>query len=138
MKKAILPLMHADSSSLMWSYTNQITNKSKKENKKGKLGKASKQKDSETGLQDSDTNGLHSFTNFESPPSTELSKLSDDDLIAELARRRAKQFTLKGSLQKHMSPSQNGENRNEIDSEESPMCSLNGGPGTVPCYELME
>lgn len=134
MRKAILPLMHADSSSLMWSYTSQITDKSKKENKKGKVEKSSRQDQIE---RDINKCADHNLENVETQTTIDLSMLSEDDLVTELARRRAKKFSFKGSLQKDItSPSENL--KSDVNSDEAPICTLNGGPGSVPCYELME
>jgi len=148
MRKSMLPLMHADSSALMWSYTNQITDKSKKENRnkeKGMRGpheKNSGKKDShplETHLEEKKDDLASPPTRNEHRPLL-VRDATEDELVVELARRRAAKFGLKGSLQKDLpartgAPSAPHQHTRE---EEAPVCSINGGPGTIPCYELME
>jgi hypothetical protein len=64
-----------------------------------------------------------------------LADASDDELIKELARRKAEQFRLSGSMK-----------RLEVGDDDAALpedgtgqvCSLNGGDGSIPCRELME
>ena len=135
MRKAILPLMHEDSSALMWSYTNQITEKSKKEKKPSKKkGKKNFTEIPHVNLEEKKLSHEDSLTIL-------LSEASEEELVVELAKRRAKSFSMKGSLQSN-NKDINDNIQNSVDqskqSNEAPVCSLNGGPGTIPCYELME
>ena len=64
------------------------------------------------------------------PPSSSLADASEEELVRELARRRAERFRLAGAM-----------GRLNGDDEPDPtgqVCSLNGGNGTIPCRELME
>ena len=67
----------------------------------------------------------------EAPPATSsLAGASEEELVRELARRRAERFRLAGAM-----------GRINGDDEPDPtgqVCSLNGGNGTIPCRELME
>uniref|UniRef100_A0A7S2NZ83 tRNA(Ile)-lysidine/2-thiocytidine synthase N-terminal domain-containing protein n=2 Tax=Leptocylindrus danicus TaxID=163516 RepID=A0A7S2NZ83_9STRA len=135
MRKAILPLMHADTESIMWSYTNMITeksNKEKKQERKKLLREQKKRAQSNGGQNDNVDNEtkIPDVTGNSNPHIPKLlSEVPEGELVVELARRRAAKFALKGSLQK------TAEAKN---TDEAPVCSINGGPGTVPCYQLME
>ena len=61
--------------------------------------------------------------------STFLADASEDELVRELARRKADRYRLTGSMQKRL-----------VDPEDptGQVCTLNGGNGTIPCRELME
>ena len=123
MRKAIIPLMHVDSSALMWSYTNQTLEKSRKDKRRTKNGVSNGTKPKVN------TREEHKCEQTQSK--VLLREASEDELIVELARRRAEKFALKGSLQKQPEPEKST-------TTDAPVCSINGGPGTIPCYELME
>jgi len=148
MRKSMLPLMHADSSALMWSYTNQIMDKSKKENRnkdKGTIG-PNKKNNGNKEIHHSETNFEEKKDDIVAHPTMNEQKpilvrdATDDELVVELARRRAAKFALKGSLQKNLKEQKDAqsEQQHQTREEEAPVCSINGGPGTIPCYELME
>jgi hypothetical protein len=64
---------------------------------------------------------------IEKPELQSLRAASDDDLVRELARRRAEQFLLSSGIKEADSSDPTGQ-----------VCTLNGGNGSIPCYELME
>ena len=117
-KRAMLPLMHDDATAILRSYTEETLAKSRKDNqtKKGKSGAA-------TGV-----------TLFEetstSIPTTSLENACDEDLLRELARRRAQRHRLAGA----MAPRNTGDE----DDPTGQVCTLRGGNGSIPCSELME
>lgn len=136
MRKAILPLMHSDTESIMWSYTNLITEKSNKEKKQERKKLLREQKkraqcniDNDTIIAEEKKIPEDAICNIYSHVPKLLTEVTEAELVVELARRRASKFALKGSLQK------TAEAKN---TDEAPFCSINGGPGTVPCYQLME
>ena len=64
-----------------------------------------------------------------------LAMVSDEDLIMEIARRKAEKFRLFNSIKK------SGVSHNTDGFPQDPtgqVCSLNGGNGSIPCRELME
>jgi hypothetical protein len=63
-------------------------------------------------------------------PSFSLADVSDDELVLELARRKAA---------KHLKIATNNEQADiTVPDLTGQVCSLNGGNGSIPCYELME
>lgn len=132
-KRAMLPLMHDDATAILRSYTEEALAKSRKENQvkrkpvdQNKEGTIPNRKPLHDSLpQDSlggDTVGQL--------PSTTLANASEDELVNELARRRASRYRLAGAML-------------SLDTGDDPtgqFCSLNGGNGngTIPCHELME
>lgn len=117
-----MPLMHDDATAILRSYTEEALGKSRKivDKKKG----AKNQPNNET-----------SATTVESAAdpnqAMRLQDCSDQELVRELARRRAEKFRLAGA-----SP---GNKRDELPVDPTgQVCTLNGGDGSIPCRELME
>jgi tRNA(Ile)-lysidine synthase TilS/MesJ len=122
-KRAIMPLLHDDATSILRSYTDEALAKSRREG----TGKR------EPGNHVPDTaRRVESTTNLsESNRSSRLSleEASEEDLVRELARRRAERYRLVAA----MAP-KTGSGADPT----GQVCSLTGGNGTIPCYELME
>jgi hypothetical protein len=146
--------MHDDMTSLMRSYLEEALEKSRKEesnNKKG--GKKKKRGDSGdsqmTGGVDNDT-GDAGDGNRTAPelrnemkelgpnhPAKLLADASEDDLIAELARRRAKKYKWSGASPDNKRGEGGDEDDGMMEDPTGQVCSLNGGDGMIPCRELM-
>ena len=60
-----------------------------------------------------------------------ISKASEEELVRELAKRRAERFRLAGAM-KRLS-----DDKDDVDPT-GQVCTLNGGDGSIPCRELME
>ena len=125
-RRAILPLMHDDLSSILRSYTEDAVAKSRKEGK----GKFKRQRIA-GGDTHQNTSQVHSMV--ENEVATSLEGISDDALVMELARRKSERFRSLST----------GTKENEIDDGHpndptGQVCSLRGGDGTIPCSELME
>ncbi|KAK1746329.1 sulfurtransferase-related protein [Skeletonema marinoi] len=71
----------------------------------------------------------------EGTPSISLASASEEELIAELARRRAEKYKMAGAMKRL--PDDNAA-EGTIEDSTGQMCSLNGGDGMIPCRELME
>ena len=134
-KRAMLPLMHDDSTAIMRSYTEEAIAKSRKGVKK----KPSDYKKKTDGSRACEQNGVSDIQG-ESPLTTEptdnyskmtsLEEASEEMLVRELARRRATKYRLAGAMAMHSPDNQ--------DDPTGQVCTLNGGNGTIPCRELME
>ena len=152
-RRALIPLMHDDMTSLMRSYLEEALEKSRKEESNNKKGSKKKKRGDNGGSQmaggvdnDAGDAGDGNPTAPESRnemkeldphhPAKLLADASEDDLIAELARRRAKKYKWSGA-----SPdNKRGEGNEDDGMMEDPtgqVCSLNGGDGMIPCRELM-
>jgi tRNA(Ile)-lysidine synthase TilS/MesJ len=134
-KRAMLPLMHDDSTAIMRSYTEEAIGKSRKGVKK----KPSDFKKKDMRSNDSKENGIteqakspimNGSTDDSSSKVTSLEEASEEMLIRELARRRANKYRLAGAMAMHSPDNQ--------DDPTGQVCTLNGGNGTIPCRELME
>lgn len=112
-RRALLPLMHDDATSILRCYTDEVVSKSRRNNSK-------------------DVTSSSEHEDLLSSSSDLLRKISDDDLVKELARRKADRFRLSGSM-KRIDDDVSG-----IPDPTGQMCSLKGGNGTIPCAELME
>ena len=62
-----------------------------------------------------------------------LSEFSDDELLKELARRKADKYRLSGAMKRL--GDDDGGGPADLTGQ---VCTLNGENGTIPCYELME
>jgi hypothetical protein len=111
-RRSLLPLMHDDATSILRCYTDEVVSKSRKNEKVV----AGAKEDEDTKIS-----------------TDSLTKVSDEDLIKELARRKADRFRLSGSMKRVDDSDISG-----IPDPTGQMCSLNGGNGTIPCAELME
>jgi hypothetical protein len=129
-RRSLIPLMHEDTTAILRCYTEEAVARSRKENSNPvkRLKNAEEKKD--------DSLKLNTFLNSSMGQPRELrtvllSEASEDDLLMELARRRADRCRLSGSMK-----------RLEDDLAVDPtgqVCSLNGGlDGSIPCRELME
>ncbi len=111
-RRSLLPLMHDDATSILRCYTDEVVSKSRKNAKVS------------TRVVDNEDTKISTDS---------LTKISEDELIKELARRKADRFRLSGSMKRADDSDMSG-----IPDPTGQMCSLNGGNGTIPCTELME
>lgn len=121
-KRSLLPLMHDDATAILRSYTEEALAKSRKDNKgKGRKGKAEESERSKR---------------VEIAPTVSIDKkfelASDEELVMELARRRAAKHRLAGAMKRTNDDDPSGEDPT------GQFCTLNGGNGSIPCRELME
>lgn len=142
--------MHEDSTSIMRYYTEETVAKTRKEpgqkkkffNYKPKVIKPTdttvedEKKSNEDGV--SLNKMLEESVKNETPEdgidpnlAKSLADASEQDLVAELARRRSSKFKLYGSMKRL------GEDEDD-DDPTGQVCTLNGDKGSIPCYELME
>mmetsp|Transcript_16178 Transcript_16178/g.24424 ORF Transcript_16178/g.24424 Transcript_16178/m.24424 type:complete len:1204 (-) Transcript_16178:222-3833(-) len=134
-RRSLLPLMHEDATAILRSYTEEAISKSRKENPK----KASKaHKDINKSLKDAyekKEEQLSSDNDKKNQKAPLLSEASEDDLVRELARRRADKFHLSGSMKRMRVEDSAGDFPMDLTGQ---VCTLNGGNGSIPCRELME
>jgi tRNA(Ile)-lysidine synthase TilS/MesJ len=144
-KRAMLPLMHDDSTAILRSYTEEALAKSRKENHVKKRPIGSKSRNGEKSNPDENfKNGDGCETVQESGASltqqqgfeleeeprktkTSLADASEEELVRELAHRRAERFRTAGAMK-----------RSDDEDPTGQVCTLNGGNGSIPCRELME
>jgi len=125
-KRSLVPLLHDDMTSILHCYTEQTLSKSRKKNhtrKRGREEDGRNQYDAEE-RHSADPEALKSLANF-----------SDDDLVLELAKRKAEQYRLAGAMKRI---NDSGNQTAQHDDPTGQVCSLTGENGGIRCYELME
>jgi tRNA(Ile)-lysidine synthase TilS/MesJ len=134
-RRAMMPLMHDDSTAIMRSYTEEALAKSRKGVKKRPCdfkrrtdGSHTSEKNSASDIQEISSLTNDSTDNF--CGTTTLDDASEEALIRELARRRATKFKLAGSMAR--------DERGKQNDPTGQVCTLNGGNDSIPCSELME
>jgi tRNA(Ile)-lysidine synthase TilS/MesJ len=132
-KRAMLPLMHDDATAILRSYTEEALAKSRKESSQERRKQVANRKKSQGGTSAKPVQGAFSrdqtLERIESnSASSSLAEASDEQLLHELARRRAERYRLAGAMQR----------RGSSDDPTGQVCSLNGGNDSIPCHELME
>ena len=135
-KRSMLPLMHDDATAILRSYTEEVLAKSRRENQNKTTRpnlatlapKRSNIVDDESEEKKEGTSEGCCSSDGEQLTAV-LTDYSDDQLVKELARRRAEKFRLAGAMKRI--------DDNEYDPT-GQVCTLNGGNGSIPCRELME
>ena len=129
-KRSLLPLMHDDATAILRSYTEEAIAKSRKENQTKKYTNGFKASSVVKGkpLQHLSNKKTENDQKQDSSCLGALSQIPDDDLIRELARRRAEKYRMAGAMKR----------LNEEEDPTGQVCTLNGGNGSIPCRELME
>ena len=140
-RRSLIPLMHEDSTAILRCYTEEAVSKSRREsNKKVDQHRAIEVKARRNGV---NNEGAHDENNprdgnigtKETNGNITFAMASDEDLIMEIARRKADKFRLSDSMQK----SGGGDYIDGfLQDPTGQVCSLNGGNGSIPCRELME
>jgi tRNA(Ile)-lysidine synthase TilS/MesJ len=129
-KRAMLPLMHDDATAILRSYTEEALAKSRRENHGRKASSDATKNDPKSKILQSIQASKVSVNNGPMSIEKSLENASEEDLVRELARRRAARYKLAGA----MAP-----RTQSVDYDATgQVCSLNGGNGTIPCRELME
>jgi hypothetical protein len=133
--------MHEDATAILRCYTEEAVSKSKKENRKKvypdrpNKDVVKREEQNADGINNADEEVAGCTDGHdEKRPRVSLAEASDDDLLMELARRKADKFRLSGSMQKFVA----GDDVDDGPDPTGQVCSLNGGPGSIPCRELME
>jgi hypothetical protein len=135
-RRALIPVMHDDSTSIMRSYTETTLAKSRKVPPKQK--KKSPQRQDEKIMEvDNNSSSTNNGSQNGSTVTNSLASASEEELIAELARRRAIKYKLAGAS-KRLPDNNTSAAEESIEDPTGQMCSLNGGDGMIPCRELME
>jgi hypothetical protein len=132
-RRALIPVMHDDSTAIMRSYLEETIAKSVKVPTKGQKnggGAAPPNDATQNGSSSTASNELMAKSLITSTHEASLEAATEEQLIAELARRRAAKFQLSGAM-KRLTPG-------DIDDPTGQVCSLNGDDGSIPCRELME
>ena len=133
-RRALIPLFHDDTTAIMRCYTEEAVSKSRKvATKKTKAMERKKEKsikdDTETMQIDQTKSANLQNTTENKSNHNLLAEFSENDLIKELARRKASKHKLSGSYQ--------GQGSDDVDPT-GQVCTLDGRNGTIPCRELME
>ncbi len=119
-KRSLLPLMHDDATAILRSYTEEALDKSRKESHK-KIQRPVKTDELEGKKHGSAENAFVADSS--------LAQFSDEELVKELAHRRAEKHRLAGAMKR---------TNNDENDPTGQVCSLIGGNGSIPCRELME
>ena len=137
-RRALIPVMHDDSTSIMRSYLEETIAKSRKIPYAASLEKTRILNDLSTEEEEKKSEELDISQN-----NLSLASASEEDIIAELARRKAAKYKYSGA-----SPANKRMSSNKDDDEDcielpvdetNQLCSLTGGKdGSIPCRELME
>lgn len=106
----------------MRSYLEETIAKSVKVPNKGK-------KKATSCLMDEEPSAQTEIVNSAQNTALSLASATEEQLIVELARRRAAKFQLSGSMKRLTE---------DNDDPTGQVCTLNGDNGTIPCRELME
>jgi len=141
-RRALIPVMHNDSTSIMRSYLEGTIAKSRKvqgvKSKKAKITNSSK---NDVEMKSTKTLPINESSNEVSLENTRtsLESATEEDLIAELAKRRAAKYMLSGAMQRLPSDKNGAADDDKLPEDATgQMCSLTGGDGMIPCRELME
>lgn len=130
-RRALIPIMHDDSTAIMRLYLEETIAKSVKvPSAKKKSGKGVTIEGKPVNASNNTVLNNDSVEGTSQNTSTNLASATEEQLIAELARRRAAKFQLSGAMK-----------RLDNADDEDPtgqVCTLNGGNGSIPCRELME
>jgi len=181
-RRALIPIMHDDSTSILRCYTEEVVSKSRKTisgGPKGKNKNCSKQKrmnrenknengrnnskDKEEKIESIENNAekmKHLESDKKIPSSRLLSQATEEELIFELARRKAERHKFTGSMASNpkgmkgivakekksnttiiangATGSNDGSDILIPDDLTGQICTLDGKNGTIPCRELME
>ncbi len=139
-RRALIPIMHDDMTSILKSYTEEALARSRKEQGPGKKNKKRKHKEGASGnsppCKKYDIETIEDVSNLEDNQShgkANLSDYSEDDLLKELARRRAEKFKAYGAMKSDV----RGDADDEVD-QTGQVCTRDGENGTIRCFELME
>jgi selenocysteine lyase/cysteine desulfurase/tRNA(Ile)-lysidine synthase TilS/MesJ len=126
MRRSLIPLMHDDLSSILRAYTEDTVARSRKKPFKGPKG--SLEREAYIAQQ---ATGSEKGADF--CTTTSIRDASDDDLVREIARRKAERY------KRILCLGANGQDEaTHIPDLTGQVCTLNGGNGTIPCRELME
>jgi hypothetical protein len=134
-RRAIIPIMHDDMTGILKSYTEEALSKSRKEQGPGKKSKKRKHDIvCETGQSPplKNPDGIEEKIVDMNLP-VNLSNASEDDLLRELAKRRAAKYKTYGAMKS---------DDRIVEGTDTDLtgqvCTLDGENGTIRCYELME
>ena len=142
-RRSLIPIMHDDSTAILRCYTEEAVSKSRRKKGNGKKERQNEQEQENSNSKANDSCN-HDMEMDATTTKTEtggqtcdrslqvLSDIPTEDLIKELARRKALKFRLGGSM-KRMDNSK----VDDIDPT-GQVCTLDGRGGTIPCRELME
>lgn len=148
-RRALIPIMHDDMTSILKSYTEEALAKSRKDSGPGKKNKKRKQQNDADGsppLKKSDNE--ESSDDKESGVSdakkqgslcVNLAEASDDQLLRELANRRAAKFKTYGAMKTDARGLKKEEKEDNLPEDlTGQVCTIDGANGSIRCYELME
>lgn len=133
-RRAIIPIMHDDMTAILKSYTEEALSKSRKEQGPGKSKKRKHEAESDaTQSPPVIATDAKEIKRSDESLSLDLARASEDDLLRELAKRRAARYKTYGA----MKTDERVREGNDIDMT-GQVCTMDGENGTIRCYELME
>jgi len=140
-RRALIPIMHDDMTSILKSYTEEALEKSRKGQGPGKKNKKRKHKETSDGSSPLKTEAEEKEelepavkkAGQEGGKGSDLAGCSEEELLRELAKRRAEKFKLFGAMKRH-----DGNGANDDKDPTGQVCTMDDENGTIRCYELME
>jgi len=129
LRRAMIPLMRDEATAILRCYTEEAVANSKREEKFSRNGKSQLRTEGSLTGNEVDAD-IKSSTNIVDT----LACLSDDDLLKEVARRKALQYRLHGAMKRF------GETEDPtLDMDPTgQMCTVDGRDGTIQCRDLFE
>ena len=102
-RRSLIPIMHDDMEGILRCYTEEAVSKSRKEKGPGKKKKRNGQNGKTNNIKSDNNTAVHTETKNCSRDSSNnaeglLSSLSDEELLKEMARRKAQRFRLGGAM----------------------------------------
>ncbi len=142
-RRALIPVMHDDSTSIMRSYLEETIAKSRKIPDRSKGEKVANGLNAENEQIEGNCCTTSVLSTIAAPlepiqnARQSLASATEEELVAELARRRASKYKLSGAMKRLLDDHEAYDGTLPPD-ETGQMCSLTGGDGMIPCRELME
>ena len=146
-RRALIPIMHDDMAAILKSYTEEALSKSRKEQGPGKRNKKRKIKDSAGGestpplkraaeaeeKKEEATLAIsegQDMNQENSSAKNALNEASEEELLRELARRRAEKYKIHAATKTY--------SKHDESDLTGQVCTMDVENGTIRCYELME
>lgn len=134
-RRSLIPLMHDDSTAILRAYLEETVAKGRKENY---IKKVRKSKD-DRAITEGDGGGDEppaALVDDTDKKTVSLQEASDEELMKELARRKADKYRLAGAMKRGQGFA--NDDPLGIPDPTGQVCTLNGGDGSISCRDLME
>ena len=131
LRRAMIPLMKDETSAILRCYTEEALAKSRREEKYSKNDKS--QMKTEVRLPKDEDASCLAHDSAQGANIVALAGFSDDELLREVARRKALQYRLHGAMKRV------GDNEDNMEMDPTgQVCTVDGRDGTIQCRDLFE